>query len=257
MFVRAKNAIVTGAGRNKGIGAEICRMLAKNGINVYFTSFDTYDTCVGGISNYDYCKTLEECRALGVKVDFVSSDLTNSDSVKKLFEDANEKFGDIDILVNCVCYHVFDDLKSLSEDLLDLNFNVNSKSILLLCKEFYLRYCGNEGRIINLSSTQNLESLTTEISYAISKSTIPVITTTLAPIMATKGITINSVNPGATDVGDVNDQNIHLYRKNNLFGRLGTPRDAANLIQFLISNEAKWITGQNLNSEGALFRGIK
>lgn len=253
---KIRNAIVTGAGRNKGIGAEVCRVFAENGINIYFTSCNDYDTNVGGISSYDYNKTLEECRNFGIKAYFGLFDLTIYENIKKLFLEANEKLGSIDILVNCACYHVFDNIENISENLIDLNLSVNSKSILLLCKEFYQNYIGNDGRIVNLSSTQNLESLTTEISYAVSKASIPIITTTLSPIMASKGITINTVNPGATDTGDKNDCNIDLYRKNNLFGRLGTPKDAANIVYFLISDKGKWITGQTLNSEGALLRGI-
>lgn len=95
-----------------------------------------------------------------------------------------------------------------------------------------------------------------EISYAISKATVPVIVSTLAPIMATKGITINAINPGATEIGDLSDRNINLYQQGNYFKRLGTPKDAANLVCFLISNEGQWITGQTINSEGGIFRGI-
>lgn len=252
-----RNAIITGAGRNKGIGAEISRFLAKNGINIYFTSFDIYDDTIGMISRHDYAKTLEECKSYGVKAHFKSFDLTSETNIKKLFSDAEEKLGNIDILINCACYHVFDSLETISEDLIEKNLLINSKSILLLCKEFYTRFSGDNGRIINFSSTQNLEALTTEISYAISKATIPVITSTLSPIMANKGITINSINPGATDVGDSNDYNNHLYQKNNLFGRLGTPEDAANLVCFLVSDNGKWITGQTLHSEGAIIRGIE
>ena len=134
--------------------------------------------------------------------------------------------------------------------------SVNAIAVFLLCKEFYSRYIGNSGRIINLSSTQSLEPLSTEIAYAISKATIPVIVSTLAPIMATKGITINAVNPGATEIGDINDRNISIYQHLNQFGRLGTPEDAANIVCFLVGDEGKWITGQTINSEGALFRGI-
>lgn len=251
-----KNAIITGAGRNKGIGAEICRMLTKKGINVYFTSDSTYDEKYADIISSEYIQTMDDCKKNDVKVFFATYDLTNEDNIKKLFIDATNKLGNIDILINCACFHMFDSLEKISEELLEMNFNVNSKLPLLLCKEFYLKYRGNSGRIINFTSTQDLESLTTEISYAVSKATVSTITSTLAPIMAQKGITINSINPGATDIGDKHDYTIHLYKNSNLFGRLGSPTDAANLVCFLISDEGKWITGQTINSEGALFRNI-
>ncbi len=253
---KIKNAIVTGAGRNAGIGAEVCRTLAKNGINVYFTSYDYYDMKVADIPKEDYKKTLNKCKEYGVNVFFAVHNLTKNNEIVRLFDEAESKMGKVDILVNCSCYHIHDDISKVSEVLLDDNFSINAKSVMLLCREFYLRFLGKEGRIINFSSTQNLEALTTEISYAISKASVPVIVSTLAPIMASKGITINAVNPGATDVGDIHDNNIHEYLRSNKFSRLGLPSDAANLVQFLVSDAGKWITGQTINSEGAICRGL-
>ena len=251
-----KNAIVTGAGRNLGIGAEICRMLAKSGINVFFTSYDYYDKFVANICSEDYSKTLNECSSYKINAFFAVYNLTKYSEIVRLFEEAKNKMGNIDILINCACYHVFDDIFNLTEKVLENNFSINAKSVMLLCQEFYKHFLGKEGRIINFSSTQNLEPLTTEISYAISKASVPIIVSTLAPIMAEKGITINAINPGATEIGDINDKNKQEYFKCNKFFRLGLPSDAANLVQFLISDAGKWITGQVINSEGAICRGL-
>lgn len=250
------NAIVTGAGRNKGIGAEICRRFSNEGINVFFTSYNEYDKIIGGILPHEYQLTLDQCNRNGVNAFFTSFDLSNSDNVKELFNEAISKLGNIDILVNCACYHIFDEFESISNRMLDLCFSTNSKIPFLLSQEFYLRHSSSWGSIVNLSSTQNNEALVNEISYAISKASVPNITTTLAPIMAKKRITINSVNPGATDIGDEKDKNINLYLKNNVFGRLGKPKDVANLVYFLVSSEGQWITGQNIDSEGAVFRTL-
>ena len=234
----------------------MCRALAKKGVNVYFTSHEAYDSSIGGFGINDYEKTLNECRALGVSTHFKPFDLSIKANVCDLFDDAIAKLGQIDVLINCLCYHQFDSIDSIEDTLFASNIQVNCNAVFYLCQEFFRRYNGNNGRIISLSSTQNLEPLTSEISYAISKSAVPVIVYTLAPIMAKKGITINAVNPGATDIGDVKDRNINDYRDSNQFGRLGTPADAANLISFLISEDGKWITGQTINSEGAIFRGL-
>jgi len=251
-----KNAIVTGAGRNQGIGAEVCRALAKKGINIYFTSFDEYDTSIGAIKSSDYCKTLDECHSFGVETYFESYDLSKYSSIKTLFDDATSKLGHIDILVNCLCVHQFDSIKTINAPLLELNMQTNAIAVALLCQEFYLRFEGDSGRIVNMSSTQNLEPLTSEIAYAISKAVVPSITFTLAPVMASKKITINAVNPGATEIGDESDRNIHRYLESNQLGRLGKPKDTANLVCFLVSDEGKWISGQTINSEGGIFRGI-
>lgn len=251
-----KNAIVTGAGRNRGIGAEICRTFARNGINVYFTSDVSYDTNVANISPNDYDKTRIECAEYGVTAYFQIYDLRSKQEIRNLFCDAENKLGSIDILVTCQCYHTHDNIEQMTEELLNANFDVNAKAITLLCQEFYMRFKGQSGRIINLSSTQNLEALTSEIAYAVSKASVPIIVSTLAPIMASKGITINAVNPGAVDIGDTNDCNIDDYKRYNKFGRLGSPSDVANLVAFLISEEGCWITGQTINSEGGIFRGL-
>ena len=251
-----KNAIVTGAGRNSGIGAEICRAFARNGINVYFTSNERYDNTVGIFAQDNYEKTLNECLSAGTKAFFRCFDLINYVEIKELFKDAIEKLGEIDILVNCACFHVFDKLETLDENSLDASLNVNAKVTLLLCKEFYMQSAGG-GSIICLSSTQDLEALTQEVSYAVSKATVSTIVSTLAPTMAKKKICINAVNPGATEIGDKTEKNMDAYLKDNAFGRLGLPPDAANLICFLISDQGKWITGQTINSEGGLFRGVR
>lgn len=250
------NAIVTGAGRHNGIGAQICRTLAQKNVNIYFTSFDKYDTNVGGIQKSEYEQTLKECRAFGVKAFYETFDLTERTNIITLFDNAIKKMGSVEILINCICCHEFDSFLEVNEMQINTNFNVNAKAVFFLCQEFYKRFSGASGRIINLSSTQNLEPLCNEIAYAISKATVPVIVSTLAPIMATKGITINAVNPGATEIGDISECNINLYQQSNYFNRLGTPEDAANLVCFLASNEGQWITGQTINSEGGIFRGI-
>jgi len=252
-----RNAIITGAGRNRGIGAEICRTLAHQGVNIYFTSHDDYDSKVGDFSFSDYEITLNECLSAGAKAFFQCIDLTEPNAVGKMFDDAEDKLGCIDILINCACFHVFDDIESITIDILNDCFNVNAKATLLMCKEFHSRNTSGNGSIILLSSTQELDALTQEISYAISKSSVPTIVSTLAPVMARKGIRINAVNPGATEIGDKRDRNIEVYRNENLFGRLGHPLDTANLIRFLVSDEGKWITGQTINSEGGLFRGVR
>lgn len=199
---------------------------------------------------------MSQCRNYDVKAYFGTYDLRHYKEIKNLFDDAESKIGKIDILVNCACYHVCDNILDINEELLNNNFATNAKAIMMLCQEFYVRFNSSEGRIINFSSAQNLEALITEISYAVSKASVPVIVSTLAPIMADKGITINAINPGATEIGDKNNCNLGDYLNHNKFNRLGLPSDAANLVKFLVSDAGKWIIGQIINSEGGYFRGI-
>ena len=251
------NAIITGAGRNTGIGAQICRSFAEKGINLYFTTYDKYDLEVCNISQRDYELTIAECQKAGINVFFGIHDLSTTIGVKSLFDDATSNLGNIDILVNCLCYHSLDTFGQIEAETLSKNLNVNAKAVFLLCQEFYLRFSGNEGSIVNLSSTQNMEPLSHEISYALSKATVPVLVNTLAQEMARKNININAVNPGATEIGDKRDTNLEYYKMANPFGRVGCPIDVANIVLFLVSHEGHWITGQTINSEGGICRGIQ
>lgn len=251
------NVIVTGAGRNKGIGAEICRVLSKSGNNIYYTSYDQYDIEVGGINTTDYILTKQECSNNGQSVYFGIFDLSHEKGVKALFDDAIMKIGQIDALVNCLCYHKYDVFGKIVETELDNTYKVNVKAILLLCQEFYLRFNGKKGSIVNLSSMQHLQPLYSEISYATTKASVPIISSTLSLIMAKKNININSVNPGSTNIGDANEIDFQLLcKKANSFGRTGTPGDVANIVKFLLSEEGQWITGQTIDSEGAIYRSI-
>ena len=253
------NAIITGVGRRFGIGAGIARMLAKMKTNVFLTSFKDYDIQQGLIdkinTNKVYNSIVDECKGFGVKATFKSYDLTNYGDVVSLFDEANKFLGNIDILITSHCCHIYDEFGRITVEHLDDNLAVNAKATFLLCQEFYNRFNGEFGRIVSLSSTQGLEPLTTEVAYAISKATIPILVLTIAPILAKKNITINAVNPGYTSVNNnINNEEDYYYQSLNTMGRVGTPEDVSNIISFLVSDKGKWITGQTINSEGGLFR---
>lgn len=255
------NAIVTGVGRPSGIGAAIAFELAQKGCNMFLTSCLEYDI-ENGICKKDfwdipseYIEIKERCQKNDVKVLFKSFDLTSRDACSELFDDASRELGNIHLLVTSHCVHTCDKLGEINDSFLNRNLRVNSGSVLLLIQEFYRRFSDNEGSIVAISSTQELEPLVNEISYAISKASVPIIVSTLAPILAQKGIRINAVNPGATEIGAHSDD-IEEYKRSNLFGRVGRPTDAAHLVSFLCSNEGRWITGQTINSEGCFFRKL-
>ena len=95
---------------------------------------------------------------MGVKAVFKSIDLRELSKIKELFDFAEDKLGKIKILVNCLCYHKEDGITSLNEVDIDNSLQVNSKAVLLLCYEFYNR-SSLGGRIVNISSTQDIETL--------------------------------------------------------------------------------------------------
>ena len=254
------NAIITGVGRKNGIGAAIAYALSKNGINVFLTSCSIHDvnshiadSKEGAITQYG--EIVNACKGYGVNAEFRDYDLQEHKNISSLFDDANGTVGEIDILITCHCIHKADSFGLISPTDVKANFAVNAEANLLLCQEFYKRFSGEQGSIVLFSSTQALERLTGEISYAISKASVPTIVSTLAPIMAEKGITINAVNPGPTDTQD--GAYLKPFIENNAFGRVGLPVDAANLVGFLVSENGRWITGQTINSEGCPIRRIE
>lgn len=143
----------------------------------------------------------------------------------------------------------------LSADELDRHYAVNLKGTTMLTMEFIRRFKYRKGgRIINLTSGQSLGEMSQEIVYALTKAAVETLTKTISQEIAKKGITINAVNPGPTDTGWMDEELTALILSKSPMGRVGTPRDAARLIAFLASEEAQWITGQIIHSEGGFTR---
>jgi 3-oxoacyl-[acyl-carrier protein] reductase len=132
---------------------------------------------------------------------------------------------------------------------------VNLRATALLCKYFTERYQDDgrgSGRIITMTSGQGLTPMPDELAYAATKGALDALTLSLSHAVANKGITVNAVDPGATDTGWMTADIKRDLLEQSPFSRLGTPQDAANLVHFLASAEAGWITGQVLRSRGGL-----
>ena len=130
------------------------------------------------------------------------------------------------------------------------------RATTLLSCEFAQRFeFLNGGRIINMISGESLGPMYNEISYAITKGALETLTYTLAAALATKKITVNAIDPGATDTGWMSEPTKKDLLKRFPFGRLGAPKDASNLVTFLMSKEGEWISGQIIHSEGGFIRG--
>jgi 3-oxoacyl-[acyl-carrier protein] reductase len=125
----------------------------------------------------------------------------------------------------------------------------------MLSVEFCRRFAAKSGgRIVNFSSGQHLGPMPDELAYAMSKAAIVTFTQSLAPAVMGKGITVNVVNPGVTDTGWITPALAEELLPAMPAGRFGTPDDAAHAVAWLASDEAAWITGQVINSEGGFLR---
>ncbi|MBB5180554.1 3-oxoacyl-[acyl-carrier protein] reductase [Planomicrobium koreense] len=253
----AKIAIVTGASRLNGIGAAICRELAESGCHLFFTYWTEYDRSMPwGVGAEEPQKLQEELTASGVKVSSLEVDLAQIDFVDLLLDRVSAEFGEPDILVNNAAYSTATDYASLTATELDRHYQVNVRATALLSAGFAQRFKKKEGgRIINMTSGQFQGPMAGELAYAATKGAIDALTITLSAEVAPLGITVNAVNPGPTDTGWATGETKRFLETKFPTGRLGQPRDAAKLVKFLASEDAEWITGQIIHSEGGFMRG--
>jgi 3-oxoacyl-[acyl-carrier protein] reductase len=139
--------------------------------------------------------------------------------------------------------------------MLDRHYAVNVRGMALLCQAFIRQFTsGVDGRIVNLTSGQGQGPMPDELAYATSKGAVEAFTTSLSPHAAARGITVNAVNPGPTDTGWIPANLRPVLLSQFPMGRIGAPRDVANLIGFLVSPEGGWVSGQVINSEGGFWR---
>ncbi|MBM7097871.1 SDR family oxidoreductase [Bacillus sp. H-16] len=248
-----KLAIVTGAGRTRGLGAGICRKLAEKGADVLFTYWGSYDAEMPYGEDFQGPDRLEaEIREMGRQCEGIEVDLTDVGVFEAVFAEAKERFGRApDILVNNAAVSINDTIETVLAEALDRHYEVNVRAVTLLTQQFIRHFDKKEGgRIVNITTGWSQGPMPDELSYVLTKSTSETLVYTLQSVLAKKGITINAINPGPTDTGWMSDD----VKKGlgPLFpqGRIGLPEDAANLVAFLTSDDAKWVTGQVIHSEG-------
>lgn len=247
-----RTALVTGVSRRVGIGFAIARRLLEDGATVFVHSWTPHDaaqewgTDPGGIE-----AVLDELRQYG-RVEHREGDFADPDEPARTVAAARSALGTLDILVANHARSGRGRLSDVTADELDAFLHENVRATVLLVREFAAQHeAGTPGRIVLLTSGQHLAPMAGELSYAVSKGAVQQATMTLAEELADAGITVNTVNPGPTDTGWGLAE---IEPAPMPFGRWGEPEDAARLIAWLCADDARWITGQVLNSEGGFRR---
>jgi 3-oxoacyl-[acyl-carrier protein] reductase len=259
--LRGRAALVTGVSRRDGIGYAIARRLAALGASVFVHHYTPHDrdqpwgadpggtrAVVDGVAG--------ALASDGARVHDTELDLAGPGAPGQLVDLATDELGHLDILV---CNHARSGgdgpLDALDAAMLDGHWAVNARSSILLAQAFAARHDGRPGgRIIFMTSGQALGPMTGEIAYAASKGALAAITGSLADYLADQAITVNTVNPGPVDTGYATPEGLEMVRRHFPQGRWGTPDDPARLIAWLSTDEAVWITGQIINSEGGFRR---
>jgi 3-oxoacyl-[acyl-carrier protein] reductase len=245
----SRTAVVTGVSRRSGIGFAITRRLASAGTSVLVHGWPPGDESPdrGGMT-----ALVEELRATGAQIEHVEADFEDPVAPAAAIGSAVEAFGHVDVLVVNHTLSRLGALAELTPEELDAHLHVNVRASLLLVKEFAAQHDGRPGgRICLLTSGQHLAPMAGEMAYATSKGAIQQITRTLADALIDRGITVNTINPGPTDTGWLEDSDPGPAMP---LGRWGNPDDAARLIAWLCSDEAEWVTGQVIDSEGGFRR---
>jgi len=239
-----KIALVTGASR--GIGAAISRQLATAGAKVvvnYAGNAQAAEEVVAAI------------RASGSDALAVRGDVSKASEVKSLFDAAINHFGRLDILVNNAGVILYKRLVDITDEEFDRLLGINVKGVFYALREAATRLADG-GRIINLSSTTTRLMLPTYSAYVATKGAVEQLTRVFAKEMGARGITVNVVSPGPvnTELFTTGKSEEDIKRMANLaaLGRIGEPEDIARVVCFLASDEAGWISGQNLGANGGL-----
>jgi 3-oxoacyl-[acyl-carrier protein] reductase len=248
--LRGRNALVTGVSGRVGIGYAIVRRLLDAGAAVFVQGWAPHDAAQSWGAETGGTAAV----AAELSVGFVEADFADPAAPERVVAAAVEALGPLDILVANHARSGDGRLAELTAAEIDAFLHENVRATLLLVREFAVGHDDARagGRVVLLTSGQHLSAMASEVAYATSKGAIQQATRTLADELADRGVTVNAVNPGPTDTGwglaDVDPAGAMPL------GRWGEPDDAARLIAWLCSDDARWITGQTIDSEGGFRR---
>ena len=248
MDMTGRNALVTGVSRRAGIGFAIVRRLQEAGASVFVQGWTPHDA----EQPYGAEPGGTEGVARELGVEHIEADFADPEAPARVVAAAHAALGPLGILIVNHARSGGGRLAETTAEELDAFLHENVRASLLLVKEFAAQHEGDGGRVVLLTSGIHNQPMTRELAYAVSKGTLLVATSTLAEELADRGITVNCVNPGPTDTGwglAGRDPTTAMPT-----GRWGEPDDAARLIAWLCSDDARWITGQTIDSEGGFRR---
>lgn len=244
-MLNSKVAIVTGASR--GIGKEIVLTLAKTGANVVINYMGNKELAEG---------VAEEAKKLGRDALVIQADVSTSDGVENLVSKTLDHFGRIDILVNNAGITRDNLIIRMKEEDWDKVIDTNLKSVFLTSKAVgKIMMKQREGKIVNISSVVGTLGNAGQANYVAAKSGVIGLTKSLARELAPRGINVNAVAPGfiQTDMtANLTDNIKEKLLEQIPLARLGETKDIANIVKFLVSDEASYMTGQVIHVDGGM-----
>jgi len=242
--LNGKVALVTGA--SKGIGAAIAKELAANGASVAVN----YSTSAEGAN-----KVVNEITAAGGKAFAVQANVGEPESIPGLIEAVVKKYGPIDVLVNNAGVYEFSPIEGVTPEHFNRQFNVNVLGLLLTTKAALAHFSPKGGSIINIGSVA-ADGVPTASVYSATKGAVNSITKALAHELGAKKIRVNALNPGMVETEGVHSAGFigSDFQKETEartpLGRIGQPKDIADVAVFLASDESGWLTGETIQAAG-------
>ncbi|MCK5015012.1 MAG: 3-oxoacyl-[acyl-carrier-protein] reductase [Candidatus Omnitrophica bacterium] len=245
MHLKGRTAIVTGASR--GIGRAIALKLAQDGANIAFNY----------LRNDQYAGSLEkEIKALGVPVMAFKADVRDLDQARKVRETVVSELGSLDILINnagilkdsALVMMTPEDWHAVIDTNLNGTFNMTRAVIMTFMKQ-------KRGDIINIASVSGLYGMARQVNYSSSKGGMIAFAKSLAKEVAGHNIRVNAVAPGFVEtdmISHLKEDQLKTALDKIPLGRLGKPEDVANVVSFLLSPDAAYITGQIIQVDGGM-----
>ena len=239
-------AVVTGSAR--GIGQAIALRLAEAGADVVVNDIEAATGSLDSVA--------AEIKAMNRRSLAVTADVSSPEDVTRLVEAANGTFGKVDILVNNAGVTRDQLVLRMSDEDWDTVMNIDLKSTFL-CTRAVLRNMVKQrwGRIVSIASVIGLIGNAGQANYAAAKAGVIAFTRSVAKEVASRGITANAIAPGFIDTSmtqQLDDKQRQELLQHIPIGFAGTPRDIAEAVAFLASEEARYITGQVLNVDGGM-----
>ncbi len=240
MEFKGKVAMITGAA--VGIGRACALLFAQNGADVILLDVD----------EKGLCELEKEIQPLGVRVKSYTCDVSNEARVNQVGEDCLNAFGKVDILVNnaALWRHVSSFVDTPTE-VWRRYFDINVMGVVYCTKAVIGQMIDNGyGKIINVSSVAGCYGKAHMAHYSATKAAVINFTSALAKEVTEKGICVNCVSPGSVSPSEDHDIDHHVPSELCFLGRTGTDRENADLILFLASDKAAYISGQNIRIDG-------
>lgn len=244
MNLQNKTALVTGASR--GIGRAIALRLAKAGASV---AVHYKENAVRAE------ETVNVIRAAGGDAFSLCGDIADSLDVHHMAGEIESRWKSLDILVNNAGWAKFALLDEVTEDDFDTLFDLNVRGLFFLTQQC-ARLMNDGGRIVNISSGITRVNSEAGSVYAATKCAVEAFTRCWAADLGKRGITVNTVSPGMTETELLTEvtspEFLASMAQQSPFGRLGQPRDIADVVAFLCTDDARWLTAENLLANGGV-----